>query len=285
MLGAAGDLLGHDHVGRQHEGHALRLGQGQDAGRVLHPVTFEQALADGPALGHQEGVGHAAADDEGVDAIHEVLEDPELVRDLGTADDGRERLGRRLEQRRERDDLALHEQAGVGRQVGRHADRRGVGTMRRAEGIVDVDVGIGRQRLRELGVVGLLLGVEAQVLEQDRLARLEAGDGVDGADAERVAGHAHGSAQQVRQAQRDRTQAEGVVDLALRPTEMAGQDDDGAAIEEVGDGRHAGPDAGVVDDLAVLERDVEIDPDEDLLAGRIEVANGELVHGSTVAFD
>ena len=64
--------------------------------------------------------------------------------------------------------------------------------MGRAERVVDVDVAVGRQRLRELGVVGLLLGVEAQVLEQDHLARLEAGDGVVGADAQRVAGHGTG---------------------------------------------------------------------------------------------
>ncbi len=43
--------------------------------------------------------------------------------------------------------------------------------------------------------------------------------------------------------------------------------------------------AGVVDDLAVLERDVEVDADEDLLACRIEVADGELVHGSAVVRD
>ena len=91
VLGAAGDLLGHDDVGRQHEGHALRLGRVQDALGVLDAVTLEQALADGVALGHEERVGHAAADDEGVDPVHEVLEDPHLVRDLGAADDGRER--------------------------------------------------------------------------------------------------------------------------------------------------------------------------------------------------
>ncbi len=68
--------------------------------------------------------------------------------------------------------------------------------MGRPEGIVDVDVGIGRQRLRELGVVGLLFSVEAEVLEQDRLARLEARDGIDGPDAQRVAGHAYGPPQE-----------------------------------------------------------------------------------------
>ena len=39
-------------------------------------------------------------------------------------------------------DLALHEQPGVGRQEPRDADRRGVGSMRRPERVVDVDVGV-----------------------------------------------------------------------------------------------------------------------------------------------
>ena len=71
-----------------------------------------------------------------------------------------------------------------------------------AEGVVDVDVGVDGERLGELRVVLLLLGVEAEVLEQDHLAGLEPRDGVLGADAERVAGHGHGPAEQLPTAAR-----------------------------------------------------------------------------------
>ena len=40
--------------------------------------------------------------------------------------------------------------------------------MRGPEGVVDVDVGVGRELGRELRVVLLLLGMEAEVLEQER---------------------------------------------------------------------------------------------------------------------
>ena len=40
-----------------------------------------------------------------------------------------------------------------------------------------------------------------------------------------------------------------------------------------------GPDPRVVGDLAVRERDVEIDPHEDPFAGDVRVADGLLVHG------
>ena len=57
-------------------------------------------------------------------------------------------------------------------------DGAGVRAVRRAEGVVDVDVAVGRELRRELGVVRLLLGVEAQVLEQQQLARAHAVDRV-----------------------------------------------------------------------------------------------------------
>ena len=49
-------------------------------------------------------------------------------------------------------------------------------------------------------------------------------------------------------------------------------------LEQVLDGRQRGPDAGVVGDLAVLDRDVEVDPDQDALARGIDVADRLLVH-------
>ena len=46
--------------------------------------------------------------------------------------------------------------------------------MRRAEGVVDVDVAQRGELLRELGIVLLFLGVEAQILEQQHFAGLRA---------------------------------------------------------------------------------------------------------------
>ena len=59
------------------------------------------------------------------------------------------------------------------------------------ERVVDVDVGVRGERLGEARVVLLLLGVEAEVLEEDRLAGPHPLDRVLGADAERVAGDGH----------------------------------------------------------------------------------------------
>ena len=71
-------------------------------------------------------------------------------------------------------ELLLEEEAGDGRgeELG-DAGGRGVGAVGGAEGVVDVEVERGGELLRKLLVVLLLLGVEADVLEQAVLAVLE----------------------------------------------------------------------------------------------------------------
>ena len=110
------------------------------------------------------------------------------------------------------------------------------------------------------------------------LARPETLDGVLGADPERVAGDRHVPTHQLRQDLPDRPQAQPVLDLAVRTAEVAGQDDRGPRVEEQVDRRDGGPDARIVGDPAVGERDVEVDANEDPFAGDVRVADRELVH-------
>ena len=63
----------------------------EDPPRVLDAVGLGEALADRLALGEQERVGHAAAEDEHVDLREQVVDDLDLVRDLGAAEDRGER--------------------------------------------------------------------------------------------------------------------------------------------------------------------------------------------------
>ena len=152
-------------------------------------------------------------------------------------------------------------------------DRR-VRPVRRAERVVHVEIGERGQRGREPGVVLLLFGMEPQVLEQHDAAAA----GVD---------HLHGVLAPALPMQSltnstgrpsssvempgDRRQAELRVRLALRPAEMAGEDDRGAPLERVADRRQRRRDARVVGDPAVLQRNVEVDADEDALALEVEI--------------
>ena len=150
--------------------------------------------------------------------------------------------------------------------------------MRGPERVVDVDVGVRGEGRGEGRIVGLFLGVEAEVLEHEHLARPQALDRVLGPDPERVAGDRDVPAHQLGQDLPDRPQAQPVLDLAVRPAEVAGQDDRRPGVEERVDGRDGGPDARVVGDPAVGQRDVEVDANEDAFAGDVRVADRELVH-------
>ncbi len=283
VLGAAGDLLGHDDVDRQDDPDALRLGGRQDPPRIVDPIGLGEALADRLALRQQERVGHPATEDQHVDLGQQVVDDPDLVGHLGAAEDGRERVLGVLDQLRQRGELALHEQARVRRQQLGDPDGRGVGAVRRPERVVDVDVGVGRELRGELRVVGLFLGVEPEVLEQQQLPRSQALEGILGAEPERVPRHRDVATQQFGEALADGPQAQAVGHLAVRPAEVARQDHPGTLLDEQQDGRDRGPDPRVIGDLAVGQRDVEVDADEDAFAGDVGVADGELVHGVPAA--
>ena len=215
---------------------------------------------------------------EDVDLRQQMVDDHDLVADLRPAEDRRERPLRVLEQPAEHRDLALHQEPGIGRQEPRDPDGRRVRAVGGPERVVDEDVGVRGEGRGEVRVVLLLLGVEPEVLEEDRLARTHPLDGVLCPDAERIAGHRDIAAEQLAEALADRPEPEAVLDLAVGPAEMAREHDPRPVVEERDDRRQGGPDPGVVGDLAVRERDVEVDSDEDALARGVEVADGQLVH-------
>ena len=157
------------------------------------------------------------------------------------------------------------------------ADGRGVRAMRRAEGVVHVDVRVRRERRRERRVVGFLFRVEAQVLEQDDLARPHPLQRVLRADAQGIAGDGNIPPDQLgqrwptgRSLRLSDTLPLGLPRWLARMTR--------GGLDEQADGRDRRTDPRVVLHLPVGDRDVEVDPHEDALPGDIRIADGELVH-------
>ena len=256
----------------------MGLGGCEHAGSLIHHVVLGEALSDRLALGQQKGVGHAPAEDEHVDLRHQVVEDVQLAGYLGSADNRGKGPRWRFQQIRQLGNLLLHEEPGVGRQELGNPHGRGVGAMRRPERVVHVDVGVGRELCSKCGVVLLLLGVESEVLEQNEFAGPQTLDRVDRTDPKCVAGDGDVLADQLGQALGCRSQTQPIVDLAVGSSEMACQDDLRAVRQEMSNRRKRGPDPGVVRDLPVLERYVEIDAQEDAFACDIDVADGQFVH-------
>ena len=117
LVGGAGlEFLGHHAVGRQDDGAAGGRRLDHDLLGGLGKVVLAQRLADIGAARGEEGVGHAAADHQRVDLLHQVHQEVDLGRNLGAADDGDDRACRIAEALFQRLELGLHGAAGKGRQ-------------------------------------------------------------------------------------------------------------------------------------------------------------------------
>ena len=75
-------------------------------------VSVQQGGADGAALGHLEGVGHAAADDDGVGLLEQAVDDADLVGDLGAAQNGHQGTLGFVQGLAHEGQLLFHQQAG-----------------------------------------------------------------------------------------------------------------------------------------------------------------------------
>ena len=223
------------------------------ASKAAAATTSEgSSAANGSELAVAQLLGHLAADEDGVCAAAEVLEDAELVLDLGPARDEDERPLDVAEQPSEHLELLLEQEPRVGgKQLG-HAHRGRMGAVGRAEGVIHVQVPALGKAPRALRVVPRLARVEARVLE-----------------------HPHAVVrQELAQARRDRCHPERGIG-ALRAAEVRAHGDPGGPlVEEVAQRRQRGPDPRVVGDAAVLERDVQVRADQDVLARDLRLADG-----------
>ena len=170
-----------------------------------------------------------------------MLDERDLVGDFRPAEDRDERALRRLQDVAERIELRLHEQASRRRlKVTRDRLDRSVRAMRGGERVVDVTVCERGQLAGEAVVVGLFLGMEANVLEEHDLAgddalreRTDLGPHAVRRQGYRLSeqhGHpfGHGAERELR------------ITPALRTPEMRREDDAGALVERVPDRRNDG---------------------------------------------
>ena len=138
-------------------------------------VGLQQTVAHLIAHGLHEGVGHAAADDDLVHLGEQVLDDGDLVGDLGAAQDGHEGPGGVLQGLAHDVQLLADQEAGDGGQIGRDAGGGGVSAVDGAEGVGHVQLRVIRQLLGKLGIVLLLSALISEILEKHYLAGLKLG--------------------------------------------------------------------------------------------------------------
>ena len=117
--------------------------------------------------------------------------------------------------------------------------------------------------------------MEAEIFEQEGLAGFQVGGHLAGDDADAVGGEgyvriiAEDVVEHAAKVGDEGAEAHRVDGLALGAAEVRAEDDLGLVAEGVFDGGESFADAGVVGDDAVLQRDVEVDADEDALVGQV----------------
>ena len=223
------------------------------------------------AFREQERVGHAAADDENVDLVHEIAEQLELGRHFGAANDRRDGALRIAERSLKRIELLLHRPPRMRGQLASEPFRRRMRAMSGGKGVVDIDVAeLGE--LVDMGRIVLLLAlVEPSVLEQKHVAILHFGDRVVGRLADAVGREGDRPLDDVGDRGGDGLQRIGLVRAALRPAEMREQNDLAALVRDLCDGRCNALDARRIGHAAVFGRYVEVDPQEHALSGEVGV--------------
>ncbi len=251
-----GDIGGGHDVDRQLDRDPLRAGALAGGEHRAEPIGLDERAADLAPVGGQERERHRAADQEGVDAIEQRVDHPELVRHLRAAQDRDVRPGRIAQELPEDIHLTLEQASGDGRpaarehQLRQRAHRR-VCAMDRSERVVDVRIGQLREPPGERRIVPFLPRIEPQVLEQhDRGVRQGAGRHLgDGDDL---------PAQELTEPRADRRQAEVRAGFTFRAAQVRCQHQRGAALEELEERRHDRADPAVIPHRAVDERDVEV---------------------------
>ena len=179
--------------------------------------------------------------------------------------------------------LLFHEQPHRGlRHVFCDARRGSMRAVRRAEGVVHIDVAQFGQRLGKSGVVRLLFRMETDILQQGHVARLHVGDDFFRDRPNDLVAEGDRVIDELVQVIRHRPQRIFRHGLALRPAEVRHEDNLRPFLPQQCDRGQRFADAGVVSNvdfpLALLGGHVEIDTHQDTLALDLQIADGKL-HG------
>ena len=211
-------------INRQEQLNALVSSLLEQAECQLDLVFLAERGADLAALCLGEGVGHAAADDDGVALVDQVLDNADLVGNLSAAQDCNERTSRVAQSLAHDGDFLLDQEAAYSRQVICDACGGSVCTVCGAECVVDVNVSHVSHSLCQRSVVLGLALFKANILKQNDLARLNLSGQLLSVLAYNVLCQLDFLAKQLAQALSDRSQRILHVYFALRTAEVRAQD-------------------------------------------------------------
>ena len=226
------------------------------------------------ALGCQEGVAHAAADDDLVGFLGERLDDAELVGHLGAAEHHHVGAFGGFGYLFEHVDFFLHEATGIVREALGHIVHGGLGAVDHAEPVGHEGAVVGGEGDQLVGegtafgfVFGGFAGVEAHVFQQEHVAVGQAVGALVGVFAHDVTGEGHVLAEGVGEGCGDGCEGEFGVDLPFGAAQVGHEDDFSAGLREgFNGGQGCGDPAGIGDFPRLVQGNVEVGTDENVAA-------------------
>jgi hypothetical protein len=157
-----------------------------------------------------------------------------------------------------------------------------MGAVGRAKGVIDIDLGGAEQFLGESRIIFFLFRVEADVFQDQNLARLEIGPELVGLGAHAVCRKLYRTAERLGEVRGYGLEGILLLRLALGPPKVAGENKGGPSFEEQFKSGEGFLNPGIVRNFRSLgrglERDVKIHPDENLFALGLEILDGQLGH-------
>ena len=150
--------------------------------------------------------------------------------------------------------------------------------VRRSERVVDIDIAQRGELFRKAWIVLLLLGMKAQVLEQQHFARGR--PHLFHLWPHAIRRHFHGTPEQLRQPNRHRLEAHLRIRLALGAAQVACQNHTRAMVERVLNGGERRPHPFVAGNLLPprRQRDIKVRTDENRFALEIQISNRNFRH-------
>jgi hypothetical protein len=265
--------------GRVYRQHQLVTSAREQIARHVETIRFHQRIAGLEAHGLEERASHRTTDEQLVHLRQQRFHHVDLAADLRAAKNGHERTFRIGERAAQIGQFLLHQETRHRRTaVARHTGRARVGTMGRAERVVDVHITKFGKLPRERVVVLLLTREKARVLEQQHFTGLQRLCGRHRSLAHGFSEEVHRTRQHLTQPCRHRSQRVLRLRRALGTPEVRQQHHARSTIEQLRDGRQRRRDACVVAHTPlIIERHVEVDTHEGALAlqlGGREIANG-----------
>src|SRR6266403_1056501 len=269
-----------DVIDGKQEREFLLLRFATQAPREVQLVVFHERIADGLAVGFEEGVSHAAADEHGVGNLHQVFDDFDFVDDSAATenrDEGTHGIGHGFA---EVGQLSFHEQPRSGLlDEARDADNGSMRAVSGAESIANEKaVTESGELLRKSFVVFLLVRMEADVFQHEHLAVAQGLALAFGAWTDTIQSEGDRLAEQLFQFFGGGPEGIFWIRAAFGPAEMRSKHEPGALFNGEPQCRQSFADASVVGDDAVFQGNVEVHADENAFAAEVEVVDGELGH-------